>query len=184
MNSIKLTQWFYFSTQETKLLKIFFFFSDLCLFWGLELDNCQGSYPAQTILWFYENRFSAWWFPKLLTLGALEVPGFLVSSEQSYKYCTMVTHHKSRLSCSSKKRHHPNFKMTALQQSSCHMLELPAQVIDLEYYENICILKCCELYQIILTISFALLMNESRAFHIICNHHGENGSPCTWFLYK
>lgn len=77
------------------------------------------------------------------------------------------------------KWHDHNFKMTVLWQSSHCTLELPAQAVDLEYYENICILKCCELYQIILNISFAILMNQSRAYHIISNHHGENGFQCT-----
>lgn len=78
-----------------------------------------------------------------------------------------------------KKWHYHNLKMTVLWQTSRHMLELLAQAVDLQYYENICILKCCELYQIILNISFAILMNQSRAYHIICNHHGENGFQCT-----
>lgn len=58
------------------------------------------------------------------------------------------------------------------------MLELLAQAVDLEYYENTCVVKCCELYQIIPNISFATLMNQSWANHIICNHHGENGFLC------
>jgi len=69
--------------------------------------------------------------------------------------------------------------MIVLQQTSHHMLELLAQAVALEYYDNICIQKSCELYKIILNISFATLMNQSRAYHVICNHHGENGFQCT-----
>lgn len=74
-----------------------------------------------------------------------------------------------------KKRQHHNSKLTVIWQTSHHKLELLAQAVDLEYYENTCAQKCCELYQIIPNISFAPLMNQSGAYRIICNHHGENG---------
>lgn len=73
-----------------------------------------------------------------------------------------------------KELHHHNFEMTVLWQTHHNKLELLLQAKDLEDYENICFLKCCELYGVILNISLTELMNQNGAYHILYNQHVEN----------
>lgn len=76
------------------------------------------------------------------------------------------------------KKWHHHCPMTLLWQTNYHLLELLVKSVDLEYCENIWLLKCHELHPIILNISCAKLMNQSKAYHIICNHHREKGFQC------
>lgn len=175
----------FFSTQETKLLKGFF---SECHFG--KRSQLEGREENPSILegspWLSLRYLWCW---GLLQDRGLEASAILSELRSSFAISHITAQWKLTTNTvlnerpgwlvTIKKWHYHNFKMTVLWQTSHHMLELLAESVDLEYYENICILKCRELYQIILNISFAILMNQSRAYHIICNHHRENGFQCT-----
>lgn len=117
MNSLKLTQWFYFSTQETKFLR---FFSLSCAFLGSR-SSIIVKVNHSVIVWKHIFSLVVPQEPSLWGLWRCQGSSWALNSLTNTAQWSLTTNPTLNelpdWPVPVKKRHHLNFKMIALQQS-------------------------------------------------------------------